>query len=71
MKMSEKIKKLLAAKRAAFTAAETRNKEATDAAELRSIGATLLALKDEIVALEAMLADAEAVNRQHRVRRRF
>lgn len=60
MKMSEKIKKLLAAKRAAFTAAETRNKEATDAAELRSIGATLLALKDEIVDLEAMLADAEA-----------
>ena len=60
MKMSEKIKKLLAAKRAAFTAAETRNKEATDAAELRSIGATLLALKDEIVELEAMLADAEA-----------
>ena len=60
MKMSEKIKKLLALKRAAFTAAETRNKEATDAAELRSIGATLLALKDEIVELEAMLADAEA-----------
>lgn len=60
MKMSDKIKKLLAAKRAAFTAAETRNKEATDAAELRSIGATLLALKDEIVELEAMLADAEA-----------
>lgn len=60
MKMSEKIKKLLAAKRAAFTAAENRNKEATDAAELRSIGATLLALKDEIVELEAMLADAEA-----------
>ena len=60
MKMSEKIKKLLAAKRAAFTAAETRNKEATDAAELRSIGATLLALKDEIVELEAMLSDAEA-----------
>lgn len=60
MKMSEKIKKLLAAKRAAFTAAETRNKEATDAAELRAIGATLLAIKDEIVELEAMLADAEA-----------
>lgn len=60
MKMSERIKKLLAAKRAQFTAQETRNKEATDAAELRAIGATLLALKDEIVELEAALADAEA-----------
>lgn len=60
MKMSERIKKMLAAKRAAFTAAETRNKEATTAEELRSIGATLLALKDEITELEAALADAEA-----------
>ena len=60
MKMSERIKKMLAAKRAAFTAAETRNKEATTAEELRSIGATLLTLKDEITELEAALADAEA-----------
>jgi HK97 family phage major capsid protein len=60
MKMSERIKKMLAAKRAAFTAAETRNKEATTAEELRSVGATLLALKDEIAELEAALADAEA-----------
>ena len=60
MKMSERIKKMLAAKRAAFTAAETRNKEATTAEELRSVGATLLALKDEIAELEAALAAAEA-----------
>lgn len=60
MKMSERIKKMLDAKRAAFTAAETRNKEATTAEELRSVGATLLALKDEIAELEAALAAAEA-----------
>lgn len=60
MKMSERIKKLLAAKRAQFEAQEKRNAEATDAAELRSIGSTLLALKDEIIELEAALADAEA-----------
>lgn len=60
MKMSERIKKLLAAKRAQFAEQEKRNKEATDVAELRAIGSTLLALKDEITDLEAALADAEA-----------
>ena len=60
MKMSERIKKLLAAKRAQFAEQEKRNNEATDAAELRAIGKTLLALKDEIAELEAAQADAEA-----------
>ena len=60
MKMSERIKKMLETKRAAYKAAETRNKEANTVEELRSIGETLLSLRDEITELEAALADAEA-----------
>lgn len=60
MKMSERIKKMLESKRAAYKAAETRNKEANTVEELRSIGETLLNLRDEITELEAALADAEA-----------
>ena len=60
MKISERIKKMLESKRAAYKAAETRNKEANTVEELRSIGETLLALRDEITELEAALADAEA-----------
>lgn len=60
MKMSERIKKMLESKRAAYKAAETRNKEANTVEELRSIGETLLSLRDEITELEAALAAAEA-----------
>lgn len=60
MKMSERIKKMLESKRAAYKTAETRNKEANTVEELRSIGETLLSLRDEITELEAALADAEA-----------
>ena len=59
MKMSERIKKMLAAKREAFTAAEKRNKEATSLEELRAVGETLLALMNEIAELEAALTAAE------------
>lgn len=59
MKLSERLKKMLAAKRAEFTAAETRNKEATTTEELRSIGEKLLKLKDDIAELEAAIAQAE------------
>lgn len=57
--MKEFLKKLLARKKDELKKAEERNKAATTIEEVRSIGETLLALKDEIADIEKQLAEIE------------
>lgn len=57
--MKEFLEKLIAKKRAEFKAAQERSDASNDLAEVRALGVTLAALRDEIADAEAQLAELD------------
>lgn len=57
--MKEFLEKLIANKRQQFADAQKRSDESNDLAEVRALGATLAALRDEIAEAEAKLAELD------------